>query len=117
MRHSFALFVALTASVGTAWHVTVPAAIKPAPASVILITLDGARTEEIFGGLDVDVFTSTLREKQVLREQPAYRRFWAETAQARREKLMPFFWGTLMREHGSIAGNRTIGSSVTLTNT
>ena len=30
---------------------------------------------------------------------------------------MPFFWGTLMREHGSIAGNARLGSSVTLTNT
>jgi hypothetical protein len=30
---------------------------------------------------------------------------------------MPFFWGTLMREHGSIAGNVRAGSSVTLTNT
>ena len=29
---------------------------------------------------------------------------------------MPFFWGTLMREHGSIAGNVQVGSSVTLTN-
>ena len=31
---------------------------------VILVTLDGARAEELFGGLDADVFTSTLREKQ-----------------------------------------------------
>ena len=79
--------------------------------------MDGARTEEVFGGLDADVFTSTLREKQTLQGQPAYQRFWAETAAARREKLMPFFWGTLMRDYGSVAGNRSLGSSVTLTNT
>jgi len=85
--------------------------------AVILITLDGARTEELFGGLDTDVFRSTLGEKQVLEEQPAYKRFWADTAEARRAKLMPFFWRTLMRDHGSIAGNRGAGSSVTLTNT
>ena len=29
---------------------------------------------------------------------------------------MPFFWGTLMRKHGSIAGNRALGSRVYLTN-
>ena len=29
---------------------------------------------------------------------------------------MPFFWGTLMRAHGSIAGNPAIGSRVHLTN-
>ena len=84
---------------------------------VILITLDGARTEEMFGGLDVDVLKSTLRENQKLEDQQAYQRFWAESPEARREKLMPFFWGTLMREHGSIAGNDRLRSSVTLTNT
>jgi len=85
--------------------------------SVILITLDGARTEEIFGGLDLDVLKSTLRENQKLEDQPVYRRFWAESPEARREKLMPFFWRTLMRDHGSIAGNARVGSSVTLANT
>ena len=30
---------------------------------------------------------------------------------------MPFFWRTLMARHGSIAGNKAAGSSVTLTNT
>jgi hypothetical protein len=29
---------------------------------------------------------------------------------------MPFFWRTWMREHGSIAGNQTLGSQVRLTN-
>jgi hypothetical protein len=100
-----------------AWTATPPARAQGGNQSVILITLDGARTEEIFGGLDVDVLTSTLREKQKLEDQPIYRRFWAATPEARREKLMPFFWGTLMRQHGSIAGNARLGSSVSLTNT
>jgi hypothetical protein len=83
---------------------------------VILITLDGARVEEIFGGFDVTALRSTLRPNQKVEEHPVYKRFWADTPELRREKLMPFFWGTLMREHGSIAGNTRIGSSVTLTN-
>ena len=29
--------------------------------AVVLVTLDGARTEEIFGGLDLDVLKSTLK--------------------------------------------------------
>jgi hypothetical protein len=29
---------------------------------------------------------------------------------------MPFFWGTLMKQHGSIAGNRALGSEVRLSN-
>jgi hypothetical protein len=84
--------------------------------ALILITLDGARLEEIFGGLDEAVFRSTLRKDQKLEEQPAYRRFQGSTADARREKLMPFFWGTLMARHGSIAGNPRLASRVTLTN-
>ena len=47
--------------------------------NVILITLDGARTEEVFGGLQVDILKSTLRKGQTVEESPAYRQFWAET--------------------------------------
>lgn len=83
---------------------------------VILVTLDGARAEELFGGLDVDVLRSTLGPKDRLEEQPVYRRFWADTPQARRARLMPFFWNELMRDHGSIAGNRALGSRVSLAN-
>ena len=114
---AFVTCVAIFVIVGAIWALAAHGTVQPERQAVILITLDGARTEEIFGGLDRDVFKSTLGEKQVLEEQPAYRRFWAETPAARREKLMPFFWGTLMREHGSIAGNRALASSVTLTNT
>lgn len=84
--------------------------------NVILVTLDGARIEEMFGGLDVSVLQSTLREGQKLEDHETYRRFWAASPEDRRQKLMPFFWGTLMREHGSIAGNRACGSEVGLAN-
>lgn len=83
---------------------------------VVLITLDGARTQEIFGGLDETILRSTLAANQTLEEQPIYKRFWAPTREERRQKLMPFFWGTLMARHGSIAGDPNIGSHVRLTN-
>lgn len=86
------------------------------PNHVILITLDGARIEEMFGGMQTDILQSTLRQEQKVEDSPIYRRYWAESPQARREKLMPFFWKTLMVEHGSIAGNPALGSSVRLTN-
>ena len=62
------------------------------PDNVILITLDGARIEEMFGGMQVGILQSTLREGQKVEDSPIYRRFWAESPEARREKLMPFFW-------------------------
>jgi len=89
----------------------------PAPAdNVILITLDGARVQEMFGGLDLEILQSTLKKGERPGDQPVYRRFWAGSAEARRARLMPFFWNTLMAEHGSIAGNGKLGSAVRLTN-
>jgi hypothetical protein len=44
------------------------------------------------------------------------RQFWAPTPQECREKVMPFFWGQLMKNHGSVAGNPNLSSSVQLKN-
>ena len=81
--------------------------------NVILITLDGARTQEIFGGLDAEIFRSTNKNFE---KTSAYQRFNAATPKERREKLMPFFWKTLMTSHGSISGNRDLKSDVKTTN-
>jgi len=83
--------------------------------NVVLITLDGLRTQEMFGGLDLEILRSVAGDEPV-ESHPAYRRYWAATAAEGREKLLPFFWGTLMKHHGSIAGNRALGSAVKLTN-
>src|SRR5262245_32715465 len=85
------------------------------PDAVVLITLDGARTQEIFGGLDAAVLKSTLKEDQKIEDSPLYKRFWAPTPEERRRKILPFFW-TLVTEQGAIAGNRALGSSVKLRN-
>ena len=84
---------------------------------VILITLDGVRGAEMFGGLDAGILGSTLAKDATLEDNATFKRFNAETAAGRRERLMPFFWGELMAKHGSIAGNTALNSSVTLTNT
>ena len=84
--------------------------------NLILITLDGARTQEIFSGLDVEVLRSTLSKGAKVEEHPLYKRFNAATPEARRERLLPFFWTELMARHGSIAGNPRLGSVVRLSN-
>jgi hypothetical protein len=83
--------------------------------NVVLITIDGVRPEEIFGGLDRDVLSSTLKEGQKLEELAAYERFWAPSREERRHRLMPFLW-SLVTEHGSIVGDTEVGSSVRLRN-
>src|SRR5262245_56341461 len=83
--------------------------------NVILITLDGARTQGVFGGLDLEVLKSKTKKGSV-EETPLYKKYYAESPEKRREKLMPFFWSALMKEYGSIAGNRSLGSAVMTTN-
>src|SRR5215468_917963 len=78
--------------------------------NVILITLDGARTQEVFGGLDLEVLKSKTKKGRV-EDTALYKKYYAETPEGRREKLMPFFWGAMMKRHGSIAGNRSLGSA------
>ena len=87
----------------------------PSDDRLVLVTIDGARTEEVFGGLDLAVLKSTLRDAQRAEETSAYRRYWAPTRDDRRRKLMPFFW-QLMTSEGSVAGDRAVGSSVRLGN-
>src|SRR5215203_4542619 len=88
-----------------------------APDTLILITLDGVRAAEMFGGLDSGILRSTLAKDAPLEDSPTFKRFNAATAAERRQKVMPFFWKELMAKHGSIAGNKALGSSVTVTNT
>ena len=81
--------------------------------NVILITLDGARTQEIFGGFDGELYKKIKKDAE---QQEIYKTFWAETSEARREKLMPFFWQIWIKNYGSIAGNRDLKSEVKTTN-
>jgi len=93
-----------------------PAAQPAAERNLILITLDGARTQEIFGGLDIGVLRAGLKKDERLEDTRAYQQYWAATPQARRAKLMPFFWREWMTVHGSIGGNRATGSRFGITN-
>jgi hypothetical protein len=81
--------------------------------NVILVTLDGVRTQEMFGGMDAEIFRSTNKNYD---RTETFKKFDAPTPRERREKLMPFFWKTLMVSHGSIAGNRELKSEAKTTN-
>ncbi len=81
--------------------------------NVILVTLDGARLQEMFGGIDAEIFKSVNKNFE---KTAAYKKFWAETPVQIREKLLPFFWTVLMKNNDSIAGNRELGSVVKTTN-
>jgi hypothetical protein len=108
-------FRRFTAASALAAMLAVGASAQSKTENIILITLDGARAQEMFGGLDLEILKAITREGEV-EDTAIYKKYWAETAQGRRERLMPFFWGTLMKQYGSIAGNRGLGSTVQITN-
>ena len=87
-----------------------------APADrLILITLDGVRCQEIFQGMDRAVWQAQ-NEGKAIAETELYTKFWADTPEDRRRKLLPFFWDVLLRDHGAIVGNRFAGNPMKLTN-
>lgn len=88
---------------------------QPEPGhNVILVTLDGVRVQEIFGGLDETIAVHD--EQQVYSDMAAMRaRFGGDTPQARRAALMPVFWKTLA-PLGMVLGNPAYGNHVTVQN-
>jgi hypothetical protein len=84
--------------------------------NVVLVTLDGVRWREVFAGLDESLLRAIAPKNVDVTTLPAYRQFSGGTAAERRERLMPFLWRTLTVNHGFIAGDRTAGSQVSVTN-
>jgi len=81
--------------------------------NVILITMDGARYQEMFGGLDGELYKKIDKDAE---KKDVFKTFSAETAEQRREIMMPFFWQVWMKNNGSVAGNPTLKSEVKTTN-
>src|SRR4030095_4570120 len=76
--------------------------------NLIIITLDGMRWQEVFGGADSvlindSVFTADREETK--------KKFWANSSAERREKLFPFLW-TVIAKNGQIYGNRWYNNKV-----
>lgn len=81
--------------------------------NVILITLDGLRWQDLFAGADEKLIN---REHGGVRDVDSIRqRFWAESPEERRTRLMPFFWNSLVTE-GQVLGNVNASSVVRVTN-
>lgn len=81
--------------------------------NVVLITLDGLRSEEVFSGADERLMIPELGVKN-----PASMKelFSADSPEARRRKLLPFLWNRIEQHQGWIAGGLAYDSQVTVTN-
>ncbi len=78
---------------------------------MVIITLDGLRWQEFFGGAQRDYF----KKQNDGKPGPAERRFWRETEAERRATLMPFLWDVIARE-GQVFGDPSKQSRARLTN-
>ena len=87
----------------------------PAVSNVLLVTMDGMRWQEVFGGLQAPLVSKA--DGGVADDDVAWvkEHFDAATAEERREKLMPFLWGTIARQ-GQIFGDASRGSVARVTN-
>ena len=98
---------ARTAGAGTA-----PTGRSPHTKNVVLLTLDGLRIQEVFGGMDPLLAEKRMEKKSGIYDlERARRRFWRDTPGERRAALLPFFWGTLAPQ-GIVLGDKEKGSSV-----
>lgn len=81
--------------------------------NAFLVLVDGLRWQEVFGGADRELLT-----KEVVgeKELPGLeKKWWRESADERRELLMPFLWSTVAKK-GQIFGNQNKGSVARVTN-
>src|ERR1700761_1377467 len=81
------------------------AAAQESPAKtkkLIIITIDGFRWQEIFNGADSLLISNEDYVKDTALTRSMY---WDATAEGRRRKLLPFFWGTIA-DKGRLYGNR-----------
>lgn len=81
-------------------------------ARVVIITLDGFRWQELFGGAD----SLLLFNKKYVNNIPSTaNEFYRTSREARRTQLMPFIWTQAVRE-GTIIGNRWKKSAMQVAN-
>jgi hypothetical protein len=81
--------------------------------NVIVVTLDGFRWQDFFGGADETLLNKPsggVRDLDGLKKK-----YWRTSAEERRAALLPFFWNTIAKE-GQIFGDRTRKAPTKLTN-
>jgi len=81
--------------------------------NVLVVTMDGMRWQEVFGGMTRDLLTP--KEGGVSDAPRVETRFGAATPDERREKLMPFFWTTIAPQ-GQVFGDPSKESVARVTN-
>lgn len=75
---------------------------KQKPQNLVIVTLDGMRWQEVFGGVDEQL----LNNKEFTKDTGEVKKqFWSVDEKERRKKLFPFFWN-IVAQQGQVYGNR-----------
>lgn len=77
--------------------------------NIIIITTDGFRWQEVFGGMDSAIANNNKFNQGD--SAAIYKKYWADNAIERRKKLMPFLW-SVIEKNGQLYGNRNAGNKV-----
>jgi hypothetical protein len=89
------------------------AAVKTKTRNILLVTTDGLRWQEVFGGADPALMNKAnggVENINLLTEE-----FGGETPDVRRKALLPFLWN-VMAKNGQLYGNANAGSEAKVTN-
>ena len=113
MNSLLRLFVVLLISVGLAPARAADSSRQLKTWNIILITTDGLRWQEVFGGGELALMSKEYGG--VENTNALQKAFWRTTPEARREALMPFFW-SMIANQGLILGNKDKGSVVRVSN-
>jgi hypothetical protein len=81
--------------------------------NVVLLMTDGLRWQEVFGGADESLMNK--ESGGVGDVDGLTKSYWRDTAEGRRQALMPFLWNVVSKQ-GQIFGNRKSGSDAYVTN-
>jgi len=114
MSYSFAMRKLLLVSLAVLVLVAAAGAAPPPSVvtNIIVITLDGMRWQELFGGAERSLLG---KDEKAITGSLAYRRFWKKTPEDRRAALMPYFW-TVVAKQGQVFGDPSRGSLSHVTN-
>ena len=84
----------------------------PETKNVFIITTDGFRWQELFSGAD----SALINDPEYVQDTALLKQsFWDDDAEARRKKLMPFFWNVIATK-GQLYGNRLYDNNMNVAN-
>lgn len=85
---------------------------EPAAENLVLVTLDGLRWQEVFGGVDLNL----IEDERYTHEPDSLKKtYWNGQRSVRRERLFPFLWSVIASE-GALVGDREQGSDMEVSN-